>query len=97
MTDDPEQRLCESWSIGRLRPWLQMVADIFQMKVAVAETVEASAWGAVLIGFKALGIEHVTADTPEKFFFPNENHRLVYEHQFEKFKRVYPLLKTLSL
>lgn len=27
MTNDPEQRLCESWSIGRLRPWLQMIAD----------------------------------------------------------------------
>ena len=27
MNNDPEQRLCESWSIGRLRPWLQMVAD----------------------------------------------------------------------
>ncbi len=27
MTSDPEQRLCESWSIGRLRPWLQMVAE----------------------------------------------------------------------
>lgn len=27
MTKDPEQRLCESWSIGRLRPWLQMVAE----------------------------------------------------------------------
>jgi RNA polymerase sigma-70 factor, ECF subfamily len=27
MTNDPEHRLCESWSIGRLRPWLQMVAE----------------------------------------------------------------------
>lgn len=27
MTIDPEQSLCDSWSIGRLRPWLQMVAD----------------------------------------------------------------------
>ncbi len=27
MTNDPEQCLCESWSIGRLRPWLQMVAE----------------------------------------------------------------------
>lgn len=27
MTNEPEQRLCESWSIGRLRPWLQMVAE----------------------------------------------------------------------
>ncbi len=27
MTADPEKQLCESWSIGRLRPWLQMIAD----------------------------------------------------------------------
>lgn len=27
MNLDPEQNLCESWSIGRLRPWLQMLAD----------------------------------------------------------------------
>lgn len=27
MNVDPEQKLCESWSIGRLRPWLQMLAD----------------------------------------------------------------------
>jgi len=27
MTNDPEQSLCDSWSIGRLRPWLQMVAE----------------------------------------------------------------------
>lgn len=24
---DPEKSLCESWSIGQLRPWLQIVAD----------------------------------------------------------------------
>jgi RNA polymerase sigma-70 factor (ECF subfamily) len=27
MSGDPEQRLCESWSIGRLRPWLHTVAE----------------------------------------------------------------------
>ena len=27
VTIDPEKRLCESWSIGRLRPWLQMLAE----------------------------------------------------------------------
>lgn len=27
MTNDPEHSLCKSWSIGRLRPWLQMVAE----------------------------------------------------------------------
>ncbi len=27
MNLDPEQKLCKSWSIGRLRPWLQTIAD----------------------------------------------------------------------
>ena len=27
MSADPEKQLCESWSIGRLRPWLQMVTE----------------------------------------------------------------------
>jgi len=86
-----------SGGFGKSDLWLQMVADIFQMKVAVAETIEASAWGAVLIGFEALGIENEAVHTPEKYFFPNENNRLVYAHCFEKFKQVYPLLKALSL
>ncbi len=27
MINDPEKGLCDSWSIGRLRPWLHMVAE----------------------------------------------------------------------
>jgi gluconokinase len=74
--------------------WLQMAADIFQMKVVVAETVEASAWGAVLIGFDAFKI---TASPPVEgnVFVPNRNNKAIYEKAFAKFKRVYPLLKEL--
>ena len=65
------------------------------MKVEVAETVEASAWGAVLIGFKATGIEPLISDPKGKVFFPTEQHKSIYEQCFAKFKRVYPLLKEL--
>ena len=94
---DSEKRhkttIMASGGFGKSELWLQMVADIFQMKVIVAETIEASAWGAVLIGFKATGIAIPTQNKIGKTFLPNEDHKEIYEQHFEKFKRVYPLLK----
>ncbi|WP_369769414.1 gluconokinase [Flavobacterium sp. WC2416] len=76
--------------------WLQMTADVFQMKVRIAETVEASAWGAVLIGFKSKEIEVLPETSNGKVFLPNKKHKIIYEQSFTKFKRVYPLLKELE-
>tara|TARA_R110000868_G_scaffold332387_1_gene593418 strand:+ start:3150 stop:4577 length:1428 start_codon:yes stop_codon:yes gene_type:complete len=76
--------------------WLQMTADIFQMEVRIAQTVEASAWGAVLIGFKSKEIEVLPMTSNGKVFVPNNKHKLIYEQSFTKFKRVYPLLKELE-
>lgn len=41
MKPEPEQELCDSWSIGRLRPWLQMVAE-HEMPDALRGRLEAS-------------------------------------------------------
>jgi gluconokinase len=76
--------------------WLQIVADVFQMPVALSQTVEGSAWGAVLIGFKALGIKYKEPDGEEQVFSPNRNNAQVYAEVFEKFKQVYPLLNQLG-
>jgi gluconokinase len=96
---DPEERhattIMASGGFGKSELWLQMVADIFQMKVIVAETIEASAWGAVLIGFKATGLTLSNCNRIEKTFLPNEDYKETYEQGFEKFKRVYPLLKDI--
>ncbi|KIA84790.1 gluconokinase [Flavobacterium sp. AED] len=96
---DPEKRhettIMASGGFGKSELWLQMVADIFQMKVIVAETIEASAWGAVLIGFKATGITISNHTQIGKTFLPNKDHKEIYEQGFEKFKRVYPLLKDI--
>ena len=75
--------------------WLQIAADIFQMKVAVSQKVEGSAWGAVLIGFMALGIESNQHDIEEKIFLPNLDNQLVYQENFRKFSKVYEALKDL--
>ncbi|WP_035668658.1 gluconokinase [Flavobacterium sp. 83] len=84
-----------SGGFGKSELWLQMVADIFQMKVIVAETIEASAWGAVLIGFKARGITVSNHPKIGKTFLPNKDSKEIYEQSFDKFKKVYPLLKDI--
>lgn len=93
---NPEKRkkitIMASGGFGKSELWLQMVADIFQMKVVVAETIEASAWGAVLIGFKAKGLI-IPKQKTGKTFLPNRDCKEVYEQSFQKFKRIYPLLK----
>jgi gluconokinase len=75
--------------------WLQIVADIFEMKVVVSQTIEGSAWGAVMIGFEAFGVAYEFEDIEEKVFIPNLKNQTVYQNNFNKFKKVYEVLKDL--
>ena len=90
-----ETTVMVSGGFGKSELWLQMVADIFQMKVAIPETIEGAAWGAVLIGFKSIGNLNTFENKTEAAFYPNPNHKDVYEKAFKKFKKVYPLLKEI--
>lgn len=90
-----ETTVMVSGGFGKSELWLQIVADIFQMKVVVSETIEGAAWGAVLIGFKAIENMNSFENKTNATFYPNPNHRLVYEKAFEKYKRVYPILKDI--
>jgi gluconokinase len=73
--------------------WLQIVADIFQMKVSLAQTVEGSAWGAVLLGFKAFGIDHPFKQEEDRIFEPNPTHEAVYAEAYLKFKMASAMLR----
>ncbi len=75
--------------------WLQIAADIFQMKVAVSQKIEGSAWGAVLIGFMAFNIDSNCTQIEEKIFLPNKENQLIYQENFKKFSKVYEALKDL--
>lgn len=76
--------------------WLQIVADVFQMRVVVAETVEGSAWGAVILGCKALQLEYSDEGGEEQVFEPNPAHGELYEIAFEQFQKVYPFLQEMA-
>ena len=84
-----------SGGFGKSQLWLQMVADIFQMTVETSQTIEGSAWGAVMIGMKSLGHNVSDGNKSGTIFYPNTDHKNVYENAFKKFKKVYPILKDL--
>ncbi len=75
--------------------WLQITADIFQMKVVVAQTIEGSCWGAVMVGLNAFGIHTNSLDIEEKVFLPNPKNQAVYQESYRKFSKVYEALKDL--
>lgn len=84
-----------SGGFGKSEFWLQLVADIFQMKVAISNTIEGAAWGAVLIGLEATAGIVKTKHDIGKTFFPNQSNAEVYKEAFTRFKKVYTLLKEI--
>lgn len=88
-----ETIIMASGGFGKSELWLQIVADIFQMKVQTSQTIEGSAWGAVLIGMQSTGIIVKNQNKIEKTYFPNTANKKVYADSFNKFSKVYNLLK----
>ncbi len=80
--------LMASGGFAKSETWLQMAADIFQMKVQVLQTTEGSCWGAVMIGFQAIGLAIKPRFLVEKTFYPNTALANVYAQQHEKFKQL---------
>lgn len=74
---------------------LQVLADVFNRKVAVAACVESSAKGAVMLGASALGIETRFADDVAKVYYPEAANRDVYTERVRVFKGAYALWKEL--
>ncbi|MBU3182468.1 gluconokinase [Clostridium psychrophilum] len=78
--------------------WVQMLSDVFNKKVVVAESYESSCLGAVVIGMKAIGIidniEEVEKLVPiSQTFKPNKKNHEVYMKTFEIYERLYLKLK----
>ncbi|SFD48071.1 gluconokinase [Clostridium uliginosum] len=78
--------------------WVQILADIFNKKVVIAESYESSCLGAAILAMKAMNIinniEEVEKLVPiSKVFEPNiENHK-IYAKNFEIYKKLYEKLK----
>lgn len=76
---------------------LQVLADVFNSTVVVSGAVQSSALGAVMIGAEALGIATTFKKSISQVYQTNSENNKVYRKKFEKFERLYSLLKAEML
>lgn len=77
--------------------WVQLLADVFNSKVAVGEGVESAAKGAYMVVLKALGLIAAFEDlgnfSTQNVYHPNSEAHLVYMERFGLFERLYDKIK----
>jgi gluconokinase len=99
-TIGPIERIYASGGFTRSKGWLQLIADIFQRKVLVTGAADASAIGAALNGFYALGMlpgleaaaELVKVDA---VYEPDAERAELYQKNYEVFTELYGRLRDL--
>lgn len=74
--------------------WVQMLADVCNIKVLVADAVESSALGAVMIGMEAMDITPFAAKEKSISYEPDLLKHEIYMRSFDKFERIYKSIKT---
>lgn len=97
-TTGPIEVIYANGGFARSPFWVQLVADIFNKKVILAETFESSAWGAAMLGLQALHLmpninSLPNQSTQQQEYLPNPEQHAVYMQNFSIFEKLYPLLK----
>lgn len=86
--------ICASGGFAKSALWVQMLADVANIKVLVSETIESSAFGAVMLGAEALNIPVNFQSRVSSAYQSNEENHRIYKKYFKQFERLYDLLKT---
>ncbi|HXB09868.1 MAG TPA: gluconokinase [Puia sp.] len=99
-TIGPIERIYASGGFTRSPSWLQLIADIFQQKVLVTGLADASAVGAALTGFYALGmlpgLEAAAGLVKvEAVYEPDVSRASLYEKNYRVFTELYSRLRDL--
>ncbi len=74
--------------------WLQLLADVFNCRVLVSGSQENSALGAVMAGIKALNLPITIRPQIVASYTPDAGQHALYHDHFEKFERLYHILKS---
>lgn len=75
-----------SGGFARSEQWVQIIANIFGRPVRVDQYEHASALGAAIMGFKALGMDYIFSVGSLKVFEPSEINHIEYMKKFSTFK-----------
>lgn len=96
----PIEHIYASGGFTRSKAWLQMAADIFSKRIYVTGIADASAIGAAMMGFYALGMIGSLEDTGKwvkavESYEPDAERHAVYKKNFRVFTELYSRLKDL--
>jgi gluconokinase len=91
----PPDSIRLSGGFSRSAMLVQLLADVLQQPVQVAHTPEASAMGAAILGFAALGAPVRWATAPAMTCYPEAQTAAVYARQFEVYQSLYRQLEPL--
>jgi gluconokinase len=88
------EHIVASGGFVRSHKWLQLVADVFGKPVCIPQREDASAWGAALLGFRALHVPTHNNVIQSTTIFPNETIHQQYKIQLEQFKKLQVLSQS---
>ncbi len=75
--------------------WLQLKADVLNMPIIKKDIDEAGCLGAAMLAFSADTGKSIKHDSDEKTIVPNPKKAKIYENKFERYKKMYPIMKKL--
>ena len=99
-TIGPIECIYASGGFTRSRAWLQLIADVFNRKVQVTNMADASAIGAAIMGFYAVGLIAELEDSGDMIrvqetYEPDEQRHAIYRRNFGVFASLYERLQDL--
>ena len=99
-TIGPIRQIHASGGFIRSASWLQMIADVFFKKVLVMGAADASATGAAMLGWKAIGVINDLETAaglarPAAEYEPDAGRHSAYEKNYRLFTQLYERLKDL--
>ncbi len=99
-TIGPIEQIYASGGFTRNKSWLQLIADVFLKKVCVTAQADASAIGAAMMGWNALGVlanldEAAALAKVVAVYEPDAGRHAVYRENYRIFMELYGRLKDL--
>jgi len=95
-TAGPISKISVSGGFTHSPGWIQLMADIFQQPMYLGQEHDASAIGAAMVGYEALGLPYTSpAAMEEEVFTPREEGKAIYREHYHLYLELYERLKGL--
>jgi gluconokinase len=91
----PSDKIFVSGGFTYSPEWVQLLSDVLGRALIQSEVNDASAIGAAIVGFEAVGLSFQRQKGDRKLYKPNINLSKLYQIQFERFELLYKQLEPL--